>query len=374
MLIMAIDHVRDALHKGHPEPTDLAVTTPFLFFTRFITHFCAPTFVFLSGISASLAGTRRTSPQLSLFLIKRGCWLLLAEIFIISFAITLDPHYDYLIFQVIWAIGGSMILLGLLIGLGAPTKLIGLIGAVILFGHNIFDVVQPGKISQSVAWQLLVSGNGWAGEIQLGGGRVINVPYALLPWTGVLFLGYAIGPLYSSAFDAGKRKKLLLYAGVAALVFFFIFRVFNIYGDPAPWAPQKTMALSIISFFNVTKYPCSLLYLSMTLGVALVILSRTENINTRLSSILSIYGSVPFFYYVCHWYLIQVIMITLFFATGHTTSQIVTHPVFFAPPDFGISLAGVYFVWLAVVLALYRPCKWFSNYKKTHRYWWLSYV
>jgi len=376
MLIMAIDHVRDALHKGHPEPTDLSTTTPILFFTRFITHFCAPTFVFLSGVSVCLAGARRAKPALSVFLIKRGIWLLVVEVLVITFAISLNPHYNYLIFQVIWAIGGSMILLGLLIGLGAPIAVIGLIGAVIFLGHNIFDGVPAGKIDHSAAWQLLVSGNGWSGEIHLDKTHIINVPYPLLPWTGVMLLGYAFGNIYKASFGAARRKKVLLYTGLGALAFFFIFRAFNIYGDPAPWSHQKTFALSVISFFNVTKYPCSLLYLCMTLGVALVILSLTENMNNRMSSILSVYGSVPFFYYVCHWYLIQCITIIIFFAMGYSTRQIVTpgSAFLFAPPDFGISLAGVYLVWLTVILALYRPCKWFSRYKKTHRHWWLSYT
>jgi len=240
----------------------------------------------------------------------------------------------------------------------------------------VFDIVNPGAPGKTVWWQLLISGNGWAGEIRINPDHVINVPYALLPWTGVMLMGYALGPVYAKTFDPGKRKKLLLYAGLGSLAFFFIFRAFNIYGDPAPWSVQKTPALTMISFFNVTKYPCSLLYLCMTLGVALIILSRTEGLKNRLASILTVYGSVPFFYYIIHWYLIQAITITIFFTMGYTAGQIVTpgSPLLFAPPDFGIGLAGVYLVWIVVILLLYRPCKWFSGYKKTHRQWWLSYV
>ncbi|MBS1663031.1 MAG: hypothetical protein JST68_18450, partial [Bacteroidetes bacterium] len=171
---------------------------------------------------------------------------------------------------------------------------------------------------------MFVSGNGWAGEIPLGGGRVINVPYPILPWAGVMLMGYALGPVYRSSFDTVRRKKILLYAGLGMLGLFFVFRAFNIYGDPAPWSVQRTGALSVISFFNVTKYPCSLLYLCMTLGVALVILSRTEGVRNRLGSVLTVYGSVPFFYYVCHWFLIQSVTIALFFIMGYSTSQIVT--------------------------------------------------
>jgi uncharacterized membrane protein len=376
MLIMAIDHVRDALHKGHPTPTDLDVTTPILFITRFITHFCAPTFVFLSGISACLAGAKRTKAQQALFLVKRGVWLLFIEVLVISFAITLNPLYNLLIFQVIWAIGGSMILLGLLIRLKASPAVIGVIGVIIFLGHNIFDIIKPGAIARTASWQLLISGNGWDGVIPLGSNHFINVPYPLLPWTGVMLMGYAVGSIYAPGSDALRRRRLLLYSGLAMLAFFFIFRAFNIYGDPAPWSVQKTTAKTVISFFNVTKYPCSLLYLCMTLGVSLVILSRTEQVKNRFASILTVYGSVPFFYYVCHWYLIQTITICLFFAMGYTGHQVITpqSPFLFAPPDFGISLAGVYIVWLVVIAILYRPCKWFSNYKKTHRQWWLSYI
>lgn len=376
MLIMAVDHVRDALHKGHPSPTDLNVTTPILFFTRFITHFCAPTFVFLSGISAFLSSAKRSRAGEALFLVKRGAWLLLIEVVVISFAITLNPHYDLLIFQVIWAIGGSMILLGLLIRLKASPAVIGVIGVIIFLGHNIFDIIKPGAMAGTAVWQLLISGSGWDGVITLGGNHFINVPYPLLPWAGVMLMGYAIGPMYAPGWDALRRRRLLLYTGVALLAFFFIFRAFNIYGDPAHWHVQKTTVMTVIAFLNLTKYPCSLLYLCMTLGVSLVILSRTEQVKNRFTSLLTVYGSVPFFYYVCHWYLIQTITICLFFAMGYTSHQIITpqNPFLFAPPDFGLSLAGVYAVWLAVIAILYRPCKWFSHYKKTHREWWLSYV
>jgi uncharacterized membrane protein len=191
-----------------------------------------------------------------------------------------------------------------------------------------------------------------------------------------MFAGYAAGAVYAPSFDARRRKKLLLYSGLGLLVVFFILRGFNLYGDPAPWAVQKTRALTVISFFNTTKYPCSLLYLCMTLGPMLIALSALEKVKTRFTDVVKIYGNVPFFYYVCHWYLIQGITIGLFFLMGYTTRQITTpgNPFFFAPDGFGISLGGVYLVWLGVILILYRPCKWYSNYKKSHRQWWLSYL
>lgn len=375
MLIMAIDHIRDFFHAS-PEPTDLAVTTPILFFTRFITHFCAPSFVFLSGMSAYLAGTRRTENQLGLFLIKRGLWLLVVEVALITLAITLNPFYNVFILQVIWAIGGSMILLGLMVRLKVPVKAIVAIGVIILLGHNIFDIDKVDFINNTVAGKMLFSGAGFGAFVPFGANRGMLVAYALLPWASVMFIGYGFGQLYRKTFDAVRRRKILLYSGLGTLLFFLVFRYFNIYGDPNPWAVQKTTSLSIISFFNVTKYPCSLLYLSVTIGTALVVLSVTERIKSRFTDIIVIYGNVPFFYYLCHWYLIRLLTVILFFAWGYHTNQIINpkQPILFQPEGFGVSLLGVYGIWLLVIFILYFPCRWFSNYKKTHDQWWLSYL
>ena len=376
MLIMAIDHVRDFFHAGQPEPTDLAITTPILFFTRFMTHFCAPAFVFLSGISAYLAGMRRTENQLGIFLIKRGLWLLVVEVVFITLAITANPLYNVFILQVIWAIGGSMILLGLLVMLRTPLAVIGTIGAVIFFGHNIFDIINVGTVGKTVTWQLLFSANGFNSIVPLGGNRFMMIAYALLPWTGVMLIGYVFGSLYKSTVDAVKRRKTLLYSGLGLLAVFLILRFINKYGDPAPWAVQKTTALTIISFFNVSKYPCSLMYLGMTIGTALVLLALMENVKNKLTDIFIIYGNVPFFYYLCHWYLIRIITIIVFFAQGFPSSEIVTPnvPFLFGHQGYGFNLLGVYVIWIVVITALYLPCKWFSNYKKTHQQWWLSYL
>lgn len=376
MLIMAVDHVRDFFHAGHPEPTDLAITTPILFFTRLITHFCAPTFVFLSGVSAYLAGTRRTENQLSIFLIKRGLWLIGVEFLLITLAITLNPLYNVLIFQVIWAIGGSMILLGLLIWFRASLTVIGIIGVVIFFGHNVFDYEKIDFINNTLTGKLLISGGGFGSFYQIGANRGLLLAYALLPWAGVMFLGYVFGSLYKSTVDAAKRKKMLLYSGLSMLFLFLVLRAFNIYGDPAPWSVQRTTALSVISFLNVTKYPCSLLYLCMTVGTALVVLSLTEGIKSKFTSILIIYGNVPFFYYLCHWYLMRAFSVATFFLQGYKTTQIVNpkQPILFLPDDMGFNLFGVYMIWLLVIFILYFPCRWYSNYKRTHQQWWLSYL
>lgn len=375
MIIMAIDHVRDFFSYHHPEPTDMDHTTLFLFFTRWITHFCAPTFVFLSGISAYLAGTRRTKSELSKFLIKRGLWLIAVELVLITLAITLDPLYHIFVLQVIWAIGGSMILLGLLVW--APLPVIGAIGVILVFGHNIFDIEKVHFINDTFLGKLLMSGAGFGAFQPIAPGRGFLVAYALLPWAGVMMIGYVFGTLYIKAYDAVRRRKTLLYSGLGTLALFLVLRYFNIYGDPSPWSAQKITTLSIISFFNVTKYPPSLSYLCMTIGTALVILSLTEKISNKFASILIIYGNVPFFYYLCHWYLIKTINVIVYFASGYSVSQIATshqQPPTFQPDDFGFGLGGVYLIWFCVIFILYFPCRWYSKYKQTHTQWWLSYL
>ena len=305
MLIMAIDHVRDNFLKGAPDPTDLNTTTTILFFTRWITHWCAPVFVFLSGVSAYLAGTRRTEGQLGTFLLKRGLWLILLDLTVITFAFFLDPGFHYLLLQVLWAIGGSLIILGILVRAKVSPGNIGTIGAVIFFGHNLLDYMELGEISKTYWWRMLWhAGPNPSSITAIGGGHSLVTLYALLPWTGVMLLGYSVGTFYASGFDATRRKKYLLYSGLGALALFLVLRLFNLYGDPNPWGFQRTTTLSILSFLNVTKYPASLLYLCMTLGPALLLLAFTEGVSGRPARVIMTYGKVPFFYYVLHWYLI----------------------------------------------------------------------
>lgn len=374
MLIMPIDHLRDLLHLGHPDPADLHTTTPVLFFTRFITHFCAPTFVFLSGISAFLAGKRRTKNQLAGFLFKRGVWLIVVELFIISFITSVDPGYYLFVLQVIWAIGGSMVILGLLVWLRLSPFTIGIIGLAIVVGHNAIDLVQNKAIFSGLAWRLLLTSNGFNKVDSIAPGHIIIAAYALLPWTGVMLTGYGLGTLYTMA--AHKRKRILIKLGLSLLCVFIIFRLFNFYGDPAPWSVEQTGWLTLISFLNVTKYPPSLLYLCITLGIALLILAFTEKATNRLSSILVVYGNVPFLYYVMHWALAQTITATFFFATGHHVTDMNPDKTGFpfSPNNIGVPLVGVYMAWLLLVTVLYFPCRWFGQYKRTHRQWWLSYL
>lgn len=379
MLIMAIDHIRDNFHLGHPDPTDLATTTPALFLTRWITHFCAPVFVLLSGISAWLAGTRRTRRDLSFFLIKRGSWLILVELLIISPAIRTNWNYQVFALQVIWAIGGSMLILGILVGLKVPAKIIGLLGVLIVTGHNLLDQLHNPSLYQSALGKMFLTSTGPNRQdlVLFAGGHAVMIVYALLPWTGLMLIGYWFGRVYASEeFDAAKRKTTLLRTGLAALAAFLVLRTFNLYGDPSPWSAQHSFTYSVLSFLNVTKYPCSLLYCCLTVGVALLILSATEHWNNRFTHVLIRFGSVPFLYYVLHWYLLQSLHILTFYAQGFTSDQIVNprNPFLYEPPGFGFGLPGVYAVWLVILFLLYWPCRWFSNYKKSHHQWWLSYL
>lgn len=375
MLIMAIDHSRDFFYFSGPgtDPTNIATTTPILFFTRWITHFCAPTFVFLSGVSAYIAATRRSKSELMGFLIKRGLWLIVVEVVLITLAITADPLYNVLILQVLWAIGMSMIILGLLSRL--PLVYIGIIGALIFFGHDILDGLRaPQSTGLADVESLLLTSFGKV--IPLDKTHVIFDLYAILPWTGIMMLGYVFGSMYRTNYDGNKRRKILRYTGIGTLCLFIALRLVNGYGDPSPWGIQKDDVHTFLSFLNVSKYPPSLLYSLMTLSIALLVLAFTEHINTRFTKLLTIYGNVPFFYYVPHFFLLRIISIIVFFAAGFSTSQIVTpgSPFLFKPPAFGFPLWVVYLVWLVVIAILYLPCRWYSNYKRTHKQWWLSYL
>jgi uncharacterized membrane protein len=369
MIFMALDHVRDFFHANTPDPTDLSTTNLPLFLTRFITHFCAPIFIFLSGISAFLSGQRKTKEELSAFLIKRGIWLVLLEVTVVTLGWTFDPAYHIFVFQVIQTIGWSMIVLGLLIRISP--SLIFPVGLILVLGHNFVDLVHPPL--KGVAWTMLLTSP--PAFIPLSQTRGIFDLYAILPWMGLMLLGYSAGRWYTKDFPAERRRKILLTLGLGLLIAFVVMRYFNTYGDPNPWSVQKTPTLTLISFLNVTKYPVSLIYELMTIGVALVVLALTENAKGPIVRVISVYGRVPFFYYIIHLYLIHFCTVILFFATGHNIGQAFNGRTFgFRPGDMGFSLGGVYLVWIGIVFLLYFPCRWYNQYKRTHGEWYLSYL
>lgn len=375
MIIMALDHTRDFIHAEAftGDPLNLQTTTPTLYFTRWITHFCAPVFVFLSGTSAWLQGMRKTTKELSVFLLKRGLWLIVIEIVLMTLIMSFDPGYSFIILAVIWAIGISMILLGLLIWLPLPVILS--IGLLIVFGHNLLGVwasAQAGPLP--AAYQFLHR----PGIIPMGNGHLLGNFYPFLAWTGVMLLGYCFGKVYTVVRDVKNQTKIIAITGFALILLFLVLRSINLYGDPLLWSNQKSGLYTFLSFINTQKYPPSLLFLCMTLGPSLIFLAYAGNIRNWFTKIISVYGKVPLSYYVLHFFIIHTVSAALYLQRGHSFAEGATGlpglPFKFILPGEGYSLGVVYLIWIAVVIAFYPFCKWFSEYKRRHSKWWLSYL
>jgi len=375
MIIMALDHTRDYFYYGSflGNPTDLETTTPILFFTRFITHFCAPVFIFLTGTSAFLYGSKKPKPELFKFLFTRGLWLIFLEIALNNLIWIFDLFHDKLILQVIWAIGFSMICLSFLVYL--PKKAILLIGFVLVAGHNLLDgIVMEGKNFTSVIWYLL---HQQQRILNFGPFDLAVFHYPVIPWIGLMALGYCFGTFYKEEFDVSIRKKWLLILGFGAMALFFILRGINIYGNLIPWSFQKNTTFTILSFFNVTKYPPSLSYLLITMGPSLLFLYAVENYKNRATQFLLVFGRVPLYFYFIHVLLIHFLAIVGILIFGGNWQDMI-----FIGPDFsanllqyGYSIGVVYLVWIAVILLLYPSCKKYMLYKATHKdKWWLSYL
>jgi uncharacterized membrane protein len=378
MIIMALDHVREFFHAGAftGDPLDLATTTPILFFTRWITHFCAPIFVFLSGTSIYLQSLRKTPQELSAFLLKRGLWLILVELVIMTFALTLNPLYNVLILQVIWCIGITMVIMSGLIRL--PFKVILAIGLVIVLGHNLLDIPESVKGFQANFWWMLVHRSG---AYPIPTGRALLILYPFVPWTGLMLLGYCTGVYFSPKYGVGERGKILTRIGLGCLLLLVVLRSLNIYGDAAHWSIQKNFIFSVLSFLNLSKYPPSLLYLCMTIGPAFLMLAWLERLNNGITGVLRTYGRTAFFYYILHFYLIHISSAICFFARGHSLQDAIDYatknqfPFLFAIPGEGVNLGIVYLIWIAAVASLYPLCRWYDRYKTGHpEKWWLSYL
>ncbi len=370
---MALDHVRDLMHINSitQNPTDLLTTTPLLFFTRFVTHFCAPTFVFLAGASAYLSFIdRNNSSQSRSLLIKRGFWLILLEFTIVNLGIFFDPGFHTLIFQVIATIGFGFIVLGLVLKL--PSKTIGLIGLIIIFCHNLFPLI---PFAEGSLLKALLSPLFGTALYPLTSQINFIVGYPPIPWLGIMLVGFATGKIFTMAGDI--RKNVLLKIGLSALILFAILRFINIYGDPSTWSSQKDGIYTFLSFMNVTKYPPSLLFSLVTLSAMLLILVISDRLNNRFTKVVSVYGKVPLFYFVVHFYLIHVSMIVLMFVQGFSWSDLRFASGTFGRPigvQSGIELWAIYLIWLGIVMVLYKPCVWFGKYKAEHNQWWLKYI
>lgn len=372
MIIMALDHTRDFFHitAWTDDPLNLQTTSPALYITRWITHLCAPTFVFLSGTSAYFVSLRKSKKQLSLFLLTRGLWLILVELVIVTLALTFDLTYQVSILQVIWAIGASMVVLSALVWL--PFPLILAIGLIIVAGHNLLDIYELRQNgSHSTFYKLLHVQS----MVNIGGQQVL-IFYPFLAWSGVMALGYCFGRYYLG--DIMNRNKRTIILGATLLVLFVALRLADVYGDPLGWSVQKSPLYTFFSFINTQKYPPSLMFLCITLGISLVVLGLLGDAQNRVTRFITVFGRVPLFYYVMHFYLLHFLSACAFLARGHSFSEgakgIPGAMFKFIAPTEGYSLGVVYFVWIAVVFMLYPLCKWFSDYKRDHRQWWLSYL
>jgi uncharacterized membrane protein len=370
MVIMALDHVRDFFHAAAMSfpPEDLARTTPILFFTRWVTHFCAPVFMFASGMGAFLWLQRKGSPAgLSRFLWTRGLWLVVLELTVmrVAYYFSFSPRYPILL-VVLWALGGAMIALAVLSRL--PLRLLAGVSVSTIVLHNCLDGIQGGAI-----WNLLHRQGAFA-----VGPALVVVAYPLVPWFAVMAAGFCFGRVL--LLDGAERRHILVRAGWALTLAFVLIRAINVYGDPSRWSVRGSAVFTLLSFLNCTKYPPSLDYLLMTLGPALLCLAWFDRLDWKAANPLIVFGRVPLFYFVVHFYAIHALAVAMAWARyGYL-------PVLFGPlpnmggprklfpADFGYDLWVVYGVWALIVVLLYPLCRWFASVKARRRDWWLSYL
>ena len=379
MVVMSLDHLREYLTYLTFGPENLARTWPALFFTRWITHFCAPLFFFLAGTGAYLARSRgRSGSQLSHFLWTRGLWLIVMEVTILDFGWMFRP---WLLAGVLYSLGVSMIVLAMLVRL--PVRWIAVFGLAMIFLHNLLDAVQPRSFGRFAwVWTLLHS----PGIIPVNPARgLILIPYVLIPWVGVMAAGYAFGAILS--WPPERRRKTMIAIGVAAILLFVLLRASNIYGYPpaggfpgsGKFVAQSSAMMTLVAFLNTAKYPPSLQFLLMTLGPGILALAAFDGIRAsrnRLAGMGVVFGRVPFFYYVVHVYAAHLVTIAIAFAFHQPHGRILRGDFMFTKPEpgYGHGLAFLYLVWLLLNVALYFPCRWYAEYKRTHRRWWLSYL
>jgi uncharacterized membrane protein len=362
MVLMALDHVRDFFTNAHFDPLDLSQTTAPLFLTRWTTHFCAPTFVLLAGVSAYLTGRNCSRAELSRFLLTRGLWLVVLEVTLMSLVWTFNVRYDHGLFlQVIWAIGVSMIVLAALVHL--PVGEIAAYSLLIIFGHNLLDGIDPQTFgSWAPLWSLLHVSEPIPHAF---------VAYPLVPWIAVMSLGYCLGSLFE--LERERRKQSFVYLGAASLTLFVLLRTTNVYGDPADWSVQSSMVRTLLSFVDVQKYPPSLQYLLVTLGAAFLLLAALDSARGKFSEVLRTFGRVPLFFYVLHIALAHLAAGVIALAMGHGTA-LLSDDFMQVPQQWGFALPVVYLAWVLVVVTLYPACRWFAAVKRRRDDWWLSYL
>src|SRR5260370_22276699 len=393
MVIMALDHTRDFFTYARFQPEDVAHTTLALFFTRWITHFCAPVFFFLAGTGAFLSSTRKSPQEIFDFLWKRGLLLVLMEKTIFYFAWTGYPIFPGFIALVIWALGWSMIFLaGLVCWL--PVRAIAAIGIAIIVGHNLLDRIAPEHFGEfGIFWNILHVPTFHQFTTFHGIPVVGFVFYPLIPWIGVMAAGYAFGAILRK--PAEQRRRWVLGIGTACVLLFVVLRLGHLYGNPpvdvrsftpsnGDFALQATPSQSLIAFLNVQKYPPSLQYLLMTMGPALILLGLFDRITLQslplrswLGRAVLIYGRVPMFYYILHLFLIHIMAIIVALAFQQPVMWLFKGAIFTftgTPPGYGHALPFIYLLWITAVVILYFPCKWVADLKARIKDWWLSYI
>lgn len=367
MILMALDHTRDFLGVTSFSPTDLSRTTAALFFTRWITHFCAPVFFLLTGTGAYLSLRRKSKSQLSRFLFTRGLWLIFLEWTLfrcLGFQFNFDYHVTLL--NVLWALGWAMIVLSVLVRIPLPVA--AALALIMIASHNLLDSIQ----SSNAVWSILHSPNFILRTPQ----HSVFVAYPLIPWVGVTAVGYCLGRIYGWAWQ--RRRAFLLRAGLGSTAAFVILRSLNVYGDPNRWTTQNSSLFTVLSFLNTVKYPPSLLFLLMTLGPALIFLWAIDSRTPQLLRPALIFGKVPMFYFLLHIPLIHLIAVVACYARyGHVhwmfeSPSISQFPIT-PPPGWGFSLPIVYVIWILVVITLYPLCHWFAAVKQRRGGDWLSY-
>jgi len=379
MVIMALDHTREFVHSTAMvyRPEDLAHTTGAIFFTRWITHFCAPVFMFCAGLGAFFWLERRDSApgaraELSRFLITRGLWLIVLEFTIVRFGFFLNFDYSVVILLVFWALGLSMIALAGLVHL--PFRFLAGLSLALIVVHNLADRVTAASFGWAAsAWSVLHQ----PGLIRTPGPMLI-VAYPLIPWIAVMAAGFCFGRIYR--LPADRRSRVLVRLGLTLTVAFIALRFLNAYGDPSRWLSQPTMLLTVLSFLNTTKYPPSLLFLLMTLGPAIALLGWLDRARPGERNPFVVFGRVPLFYFVLHIPLIHALAIGMGLVRyGWQPSLLLPPPTLgtprdLFPADYGWSLGVTYLVWIAAVAALYPVCLWFARLKAHRRSWWMGYL
>ncbi len=366
IVLMALDHVRDFLGTSGQNPRDL--TAPALFLTRWVTHLCAPTFVLLAGVSAYLYGTRgRSAADVSRFLLTRGLWLIFVEFTLVGFGWSFAMAPSLLIAQVIWVLGVSMIVMAALVHL--PRWAIAAVGIALIAGHDLLDGIHAASLGSAAwVWNLLHE----PATLPLSSSSKLIVIYPIIPWPGVMALGYALGPLFQRTPEF--RRKSLVWAGAALIAGFVALRATNAYGDPAPWATQATALGTVLSFLNCEKYPASLLYLLMTLGPALLLLAVLERARGPVSGWVTTFGRVPFLFYTAHLPVIHLLAVALAWVMLGQVGWAAGTFLAPKPLGYGLPLVGVYGAWVLVLLVLYPACRWFAALKSRRHDWWLSYL